>query len=78
MVHAEGEDSNPVYFEVLTCTADEVGLCNDDIDNDCDGFTDLADLDCQAPDCSTFTDKNSCNAEPTCRWNNKDKICIAR
>lgn len=29
-------------------------------------------------DCSTFTDKNSCNAEAACRWDNRNKLCIAK
>ncbi|MGD8853014.1 MAG: Ig-like domain-containing protein [Gammaproteobacteria bacterium] len=31
-----------------------------------------------AVECSTFTDKQSCNAEATCRWDNRNKMCIAK
>lgn len=52
-------------------------LCSDGIDNDCDGFTDSADPDCAQPvDCSQFLDRQSCNAEATCRWDNRNKVCI--
>ena len=27
-------------------------------------------------DCTQFGDKNSCNAEATCRWDNKSKSCV--
>ena len=63
--------------------SDEVGLCDDGIDNDCDGVTDCADTAdcggdpiCQQADCSQFGDKRSCNAQATCRWDNKNKMCI--
>ncbi|MEE8525869.1 MAG: M14 family zinc carboxypeptidase [Thermoanaerobaculia bacterium] len=32
---------------------------------------------CQAVDCSQFNDKTSCNAQTDCRWNNRDKVCVA-
>jgi len=51
--------------------------CSDGLDNNCDGNIDAADPFCQpAIDCSQFNDKNSCNADPTCRWDNKNKVCI--
>jgi hypothetical protein len=51
--------------------------CSDGIDNDCDDLIDAADPDCQeAVDCSDYTIKNDCNAQPTCRWDNKNKVCI--
>ncbi len=28
--------------------------------------------------CSDYADKNSCNAQASCRWNNRNKVCIAR
>jgi len=54
--------------------------CDDGLDNDCDGFIDDADPDCAAPpvDCSQYGDRDSCRAEPSCRWSNKDQVCIAR
>ena len=52
--------------------------CSDGLDNNCDGNTDAADPACQAQaDCSQIPDKNSCNAEATCRWDNRGKACIA-
>jgi streptogramin lyase len=79
VVHTQGGGSNPLPFTVLACTASEVGLCNDGIDNDCDGLTDTEDvLDCPVIVCSDYTDKSSCNAEASCRWINKDKICVDR
>ena len=57
--------------------------CQDGIDNDCGGGTDCADSDCdgidpacQNVDCSQFGDKASCNAEPGCRWDNRNKVCV--
>lgn len=56
--------------------------CNDGVDNDCDGLVDCADTAdcggdpaCQQVDCSQYVDKNSCNAEATCSWSNKNKVC---
>lgn len=51
--------------------------CADGIDNDCDGLTDAEDPDCQeAVDCSTFTNRTDCNAQPTCSWSGKNKVCL--
>jgi hypothetical protein len=61
---------------------DESGLCNDGVDNDCDGLSDCADTGdcgtapiCQATDCSVYTTRNLCNAQPICSWDNKNKLC---
>ena len=27
-------------------------------------------------DCSTFTTKQTCSAEPTCDWDNRNKVCL--
>ena len=72
-------------MDFVPCTptsADEIGLCDDDIDNDCDGQIDCADLTdcgndpiCQA-DCSVCTTRNLCNAQTACRWDSKNKTCI--
>jgi hypothetical protein len=66
-----------------TCTPEQEGpfgdpTCSDTLDNDCDGLTDAADPDCEpvAVDCSVYGTKNLCNAQPTCRWDNKNKVCI--
>jgi hypothetical protein len=69
---------------VCTPTApDEIGLCNDGVDNDCDGFIDCADTAdcgadpaCQAMDCSVYTTRNLCNAQPICSWDSKNKVCV--
>jgi len=68
----------------LDCTLG-VELCTGGVDEDCDGDVDCDDLDCLGPppdpaceavDCSTITDKQVCNAEPTCRWDNRNKVCV--
>jgi hypothetical protein len=62
-----------------TCmpTEDPEATCNDGVDNDCDGLTDGDDPDCGAPvDCSQIEDRRSCRAEATCRWDNKNKLCV--
>jgi hypothetical protein len=63
--------------------ASETNLCTDGVDNDCDLTVDCADADCdgidpacQPADCSEFGDKRSCNAQPTCRWDNRTKMCV--
>lgn len=62
---------------------DEIGLCGDGLDNDCDGLADCADTtdcggdpDCQAGDCSTYGDKTSCQNAAGCTWSNKNKVCM--
>jgi VCBS repeat-containing protein len=68
---------------VCTLTDPTEVSCTDGIDNDCDGNTDCADAACsddpacQQADCSTIQDKNACNAETTCRWDNRNKVCVA-
>jgi subtilisin family serine protease len=58
--------------------------CSDGQDNDCDGGIDCqdstgdcdADPSCQVVDCAQFTNKTQCNAQPSCRWDNKNKVCV--
>jgi hypothetical protein len=67
----------------LDCTGGQE-WCGDGIDNDCNLAVDCADSACSADsfciavDCSTILDKNSCNAEASCRWDNRAKTCINR
>ena len=60
-------------------------ICDDNIDNDCDGATDCADSDCsadpicQAADCSIYNgNETACKAEATCRWSRKNQTCLNR
>lgn len=54
--------------------------CSDGIDNDCDDLVDGDDPDCGQPpvDCSQFLDAQSCRSESTCRWDNKNGVCIEK
>ena len=67
---------------MLTVNGKEI-RCSDGNDNDCDGAIDCTDSDCSSDpacpepptDCD-IADKNSCNAEATCRWDNRSKSCV--
>jgi hypothetical protein len=67
---------------LCTPTEPTEASCGDGADNDCDGLIDCADTaDCGSDpvcrvDCSVYTTRNLCNAQPTCTWDNKNKICI--
>jgi FtsP/CotA-like multicopper oxidase with cupredoxin domain len=54
--------------------------CTDGLDNDCDGAIDSDDSDCAPPptNCSLLLDRNSCRSERSCRWDNKNDLCIAK
>ena len=74
-----GEDPCSCPGDCGAPPASEVGLCGDGADNDCDGFTDCADPDCDPVcqvDCSQYGDKKACNADPACEWNNVSKVCL--
>lgn len=78
-----GEDACSCSADCGPPPASEANLCTDGIDNDCDLAVDCADADCdgidpacQSVDCSQFTNKSSCNAQATCRWDNKTKTCV--
>ncbi len=79
-----GEDECSCAADCDAPPASEVPnlTCQDGIDNDCGGGVDCGDADCstdpacQAVDCSAITSTQPCNAEPTCRWDNKNKICV--
>jgi hypothetical protein len=52
-------------------------VCDDGIDNDCDGLIDTNDTaDC--PSCSGYTAKDVCNADPNCEWqgNPRTGTCV--
>lgn len=56
--------------------------CANGVDEDCDDQTDCDDLDCD-PDpicdgieCSLMFEKKACNAQLTCRWDNRNKLCM--
>jgi hypothetical protein len=49
--------------------------CGDLSDNDCDGYTDTADSDCEVQ-CSDYTDKQSCNNDSNCKWDKQQEVCI--
>jgi hypothetical protein len=71
------DDTNPAVNPGGTEGPEGDPTCTDGLDNNCDGNTDASDPACQPPaDCSQFGDKNSCNAEPTCRWDNRNKVCV--
>ncbi len=78
-----GENCGNCALDCTTEPGNEVS-CQDNLDNDCDTFTDCLDPNCsgtpacQAPNCSQFTNKNTCNAQPACRWDNRAKVCVAR
>jgi hypothetical protein len=58
--------------------------CDDGVDNDCDGSTDCADTaDCGSEpicqvNCSVYTTRQLCNAQPACTWSGKNKVCVNR
>ncbi|MEK7560138.1 MAG: hypothetical protein AAB522_02470, partial [Patescibacteria group bacterium] len=66
----------PTPTPTLTTTTDlhedAAGLCSDGIDNDRDGFIDLADPSCASytttSTCSAKTDSASCTVTPGCAW----------
>jgi hypothetical protein len=80
-----GSPKNGSCQDLVPCSPtspDEAGLCNDGVDNDCDGVTDCADTAdcgndpvCQV-DCSVYTTRNLCNNQPSCTWDNQNKVCI--
>ena len=78
-----GSPRNGSCNDVAVCTPTEATevSCSDGNDNDCDGAIDCSDSDCSADpacqqaDCTSFNDKSTCNAQPTCSWSNKNKAC---
>jgi hypothetical protein len=81
-----GKGKNGMCQDVVGCTPTEEPevSCADGVDNDCDGMTDCADstncgIDpvCQV-DCSVYSTRNLCNAQPACMWSGKNKVCTNR
>jgi hypothetical protein len=62
-----------------TCTPTELGTeltCDDGLDNDCDGFIDTADTDCQqAVVCSTYDGNRTACRDAGCNYVGKTKTC---
>jgi FtsP/CotA-like multicopper oxidase with cupredoxin domain len=84
-VHPNDPNNEKVLYDCVAggppvCEpAEEPGAtCDDGQDNDCDGFIDDDDPDCQVQvDCSVeYTDRDSCRADRNCRWSRKDGICL--
>ncbi len=57
---------------------DAAEVCDNGIDDDCNGLIDTADPACQAVDCSVFEDRTSCRANATCSWDNKAGVCVTK
>jgi hypothetical protein len=49
-------------------------ICDDTVDNDCDGLIDDPDPDCAPVDCSSFAKRKDCVANEGCMW--QDGMCI--
>ncbi len=64
------------FGDICAPTEPKEVSCDDGIDNDCDGLIDVADPDCQVTNCSIYQDKETCNADTSCRWDNRNKVCI--
>jgi len=81
-----GSPKNGTCQDAVSCVPDETpeATCYDGIDNDCDGLIDCYDHDdctgalgCVAGSCANnhLWNKQSCEADPDCEWNNTDGYC---
>jgi len=58
-------------------------LCDDGVDNDCDGNVDCADSSCfrdsfcLADSCVDYNSRGPCKNDPRCDWSGKEKSCNA-
>jgi spore coat protein A len=84
---ASGQTQCQSGTEVDTCTPGTPGTegpageptCSDGADNDCDGFTDTDDHDCDVvADCSKYTDRRSCKDDRNCSWDWRRRRCVER
>lgn len=71
----------PALIGTLACggeVADPTAeICNDGIDNDGDGLTDVSDPDCQQGGvCSDITKRNECTNTPGCMWDQPTRTCV--
>jgi hypothetical protein len=80
----QGSPQKGTCVDAAGCTPTEEPevSCSDGVDNDCDGLTDCNDSTncgvdpvCQV-DCSLYTTRNLCNAQPACSWSGKNKVCV--
>lgn len=73
-----------VLYECDGCVPTEPieDTCDDNVDNDCDGFTDCADSDCDADpacqqmDCYQYTSRKDCNKVDGCTWDRDAGSCV--
>jgi hypothetical protein len=80
LVCCGGTCSAPACTGDASC--DDGDICTDDSCDPCTGcsneFDASNDESCEPAgvDCPTYGDKKSCNAELTCRWDNRNGVCI--
>ena len=67
--------SQQILYDCCDPTEPSETLCSDFLDNDCDTFTDAEDPDCAGGggDCSSITNRDDCNADPSCEWQGSPK-----
>lgn len=89
-----GGGTNPVGCSDARCTAGSFqcsstpagGFCCGDLVCEGGAECDVCGVDCSGDpicvpppaDCSMYGDKNACNADPACRWDNRAKVCVPK